>query len=99
VLAAISLVVSSRLGEGVLLFLMPSSIIFSIPFLSDTNLYFAVWLMLAGMVVGGRFVGVFWVIGIIQRPVVLHFLPHTIVFPRCVMLQPIIVDSTVQPAL
>ena len=51
------------------------------------------------MAVGGRFVGVFGVIGIIQRPVVLHFLPHTIVLPRCVMVQPIIVNSTLQPAL
>ena len=41
----------------------------------------------------------FWVIGIIQRPVVLHFLPHTIVLPRCVMVQPIMVNSTLQPAL
>ena len=37
--------------------------------------------------------------GIIQRLVVVHFLPYTIVFPRCVMLQPIMVNSTVQPAL
>ena len=28
------------------------------------------------MAAGGRFVGVFGVIGIIQRPVVLHFSPH-----------------------
>ena len=39
------------------------------------------------------------VVGIIQRPAVVHVLPHTIVFPRCVMLQPIMVNSTEQPAL
>jgi hypothetical protein len=59
VLAAISLVASSRSGKRVLSFFIPSSIMFSIPFLSDTNLSFAVWSMLAGMVDGGRFVGVF----------------------------------------
>ena len=37
------------------------------------NLSFAVWSMLAGMAAGGRVVGDFWVIDIIQRPVVLHF--------------------------
>ena len=98
-LAAISLVASSRSGEGMLIFLTPSSIMMSNPFLSDTNLYVAVWSMLMGMVAGGRFVGVVRVIGIIQRPVVLHFLPHTIVLPRCVMVQPIMVNSTVQLAL
>jgi len=38
-------------------------------------------------------------VGITQRPAVVHVLPHTIVFPRCVMFQPIMVNSTVQPAL
>ena len=58
-LAAISLVVSSRSSEGVLICLTPSSIMLSIPFLSDTKLSFAVWSMLAGIVAVGRFVGVF----------------------------------------
>ena len=98
-LAAISLVASSRSGEWVLSFLIPSSIMFSIPFLSDTNLSFAVWLMLTGMVAGGRFVGVF--LGDWYHPEACSFafLPHTIVLPRCVMVQPIMVNSILQPAL
>ena len=57
-LAATSLVATSRSGEGVLIFLTPSSIMMKIRSLSNTNLSFAVWLMLTGMVAGGRFVGV-----------------------------------------
>jgi len=37
--------------------------------------------------------------GIIQMPAVAICLPQTIVFSRCVMVQPIMVNSTVQPAL
>ena len=48
--------------------------------------------------VGGWFAVAFSVMGIIHSPVVVHFLPHTICLPRYVMLHPIIVNSTVQPA-
>ena len=62
------------------------------------SITFAAWLMLAGLVVGGWFAVAFSVMGIIHSPVVVHFLPHTICLPRYVMLHPIIVNSTVQPA-
>ena len=52
-----------------------------------------VWLIVGWIVLGLS------VMGIIQRPVAVHFLPHTIFLPRYVMLHPIIVNSTVQPAL
>ena len=52
-----------------------------------------VWLIVGWIALGLS------VMEIIQRPVAVHFLPHTIFLPRYVMLHPIIVNSTVQPAL
>jgi hypothetical protein len=37
--------------------------------------------------------------GIIDSPLCMHFLPHIIVRPRCVMVHPILVNSTSHPAL
>ena len=35
--------------------------------------------------------------GIIHSPVRMHLLPHIIVWPRCVMVHPILVNSTLHP--
>jgi hypothetical protein len=48
-----------------------------------------------GMVIDGRL----GTRGIIHNPVRMHLLPHRIVWPRCVMLHPILAKRTLHPAL